>query len=29
MDVNWRLQEGKEGHVLSQSDKRDNTGVLL
>ena len=25
--VNWRLQEGKEGYVPSQSD-RENTGVL-
>ena len=25
--VKWRLQEGKEGYVPSQSD-RENTGVL-
>ena len=26
--VTWRLQEGKEGYVPSQSDRRENTGVL-
>ena len=26
--VKWRLQEGKEGHVPSQSDRRENTEVL-
>ena len=26
--VKWRLQEGKEGCVPSQSDRRENTGVL-
>ena len=25
--VKWRLQEGKEGYVPSQRDKRENTGV--
>ena len=27
--VKWRLQEGKEGYVSPQSDRRNNTGVLL
>ena len=26
--VKWRLQEGKEGYVPSQSHRRENTGVL-
>ena len=26
--VKWRLQEGKEGYVPSQSDWRENAGVL-
>ena len=26
--VKWRLQEGKEGYVPSQRDRRDKTGVL-
>ena len=26
--VKWRLQEGKEGYVPSQRDRRENTGVL-
>ena len=26
--VKWRLQEGKEGYVPSQSDRRENTRVL-
>ena len=25
--VKWRLQEGKEGYVPSQRDKRESTGV--
>ena len=26
--VKWRLQEGKDEYVPSQSDRRENTGVL-
>ena len=26
--VTWGLQEGKEGYVPSQIDRRENTGVL-
>ena len=26
--MKWRLQEGEQGYVPSQHDKRENTGVL-